>query len=55
MDTGKSVKEHLKENTWLSDGIVFKAGKFQLRKLFFGVHQENTKEKNRVFVIKNRK
>ena len=55
MNTGKSVKQQLKESTRLSAGIIFKAGSSRLGKTVFDVHKENVEEKQRVLVEKIKK
>ena len=55
MNTGKSVKEQLKESTRLSAGIIFKAGSSRLGKMVFDIHKENVEEKQRVLVEKIKK
>ena len=55
MNTGKSIKQQLKESTRLSAGIVFKAGSSRLGKTVFDVHCENQKEKNQKEIEKIKK
>ena len=52
MDSGKSIKEQLKESSRLSAGILFKARSSRLGKTVFDVHKENQQEKLRM-VIRN--
>ena len=52
MDSGKSIKEQLKESTWLSASILFKAGSSRLGKTVFDVHKENQQEKHRITIEK---
>ncbi len=52
MDSGKSIKEQLKERSRLSAGILFKARSSRLGKTVFDVHKENQQEKLRI-VIRN--
>ena len=54
MDSGKSIKEQLKESTRLSAGIVFKAGSSRLGKTVFDVYKENQEEKHRIAIDKIR-
>ena len=55
MASGKTIKEQLKESTWLSAGIIFKAGSLRLGKTVFDVHMDNLKEKNKVLIDKIKK
>ena len=52
MDSGKSIKEQLKESTWLSAGILFKAGSSRIGKTVFDVYRENLEEKNKNLIAK---
>ena len=55
MDSGKSIKQQLKESTRLSAGILFKAGSSRLGKTVFDVHRENLEEKNKDLIEKIKK
>ena len=52
MDTGKSIKEKLRESTQLSAGILFKAGSSRIGKTVFDVYRENLEEKNKQIIKK---
>ena len=52
MDSGKSIKQQLKESTQLSAGILLKAGSSRLGKTVFDVHRENLEEKNQHLIEK---
>jgi len=52
MDSGKSIKEQLKESTRLSAGILFKAGSSRIGKTVFDVYRENLEEKNKNLIAK---
>jgi len=52
MDSGKSIKDQLKESTRLSAGILFKAGSSRLGKTVFDVYRENLEEKNKNLIAK---
>ena len=55
MNTGKSLKEVLKESKRISSGIVFKAGSVRLGKTVFDIHQENEKQKKKEMIEKIKK
>ena len=55
MDSGKSIKQQLKESTRLSAGILFKAGSSRLGKTVFDVHRENLEDKNKELIEKIKK
>ena len=53
MDSGKSVKDQLKESTQLSADILFKAGKFKTwQNSLWYVYRENLEEKNKNLIEK---
>ena len=54
MDSGKSLKEQVKESTRLSAGILFKAGSSRLGKTVFDVYKENQHEKLKTAIEKIR-
>ena len=52
MDTGKSIKQQLRESTRLSAGILFKARSSRIGKTVFDVYKENLEEKNKQMIEK---
>lgn len=52
MNTGKELKEVLKESKRLSSGIIFKAGSVHLGKTVFDIHKENQQEKKKEAIMK---
>ena len=55
MNTGKSLKEKLKESKRISSGIIFKAGSVRLGKTVFDIHKENQEEKKQEMIKKVKK
>ena len=52
MNTGKELKDILKESKRISSGIIFKAGSVRLGKTVFDVHMENKKDKMNEMITK---
>ena len=55
MNTGKELKDILKESKGISSGITFKAGSVRLGKTVFDVHMENKQEKRNEMITKKKK
>ena len=52
MNTGKELKDILKESKRISSGIIFKAGSVRLGKTVFDVHMENKQDKRNEMITK---
>ena len=55
MNTGKELKELLKESKRITSGIIFKAGSVRLGKTVFDIHMENKEEKRKEAISKMKK
>ena len=55
MNTGKELKELLKDTKQIISGIIFKAGSVRLGKNVFDIHMENKEEKRKEAISKMKK
>jgi len=55
MNTGKELKEILKESKRITSGIIFKAGSVRLGKTVFDIHMENMEDKRKEAITKIKK
>ena len=55
MNTGKELKEILKESKRITSGIIFKAGSFCLGMTVFDIHMENIEDKTKEAITKMKK
>jgi len=55
MNTGKELKELLKESKRITSGVIFKAGSVRLGKTVFDIHMENQEDKRKEAIAKMKK